>query len=142
MTELAFFDTNILLYMFDLSALEKRSIAGEVFQRHIREGRGVLSTQVLQEFYVGVTGKVAGLPVSRAKALVADYMQFNVVVVHPAHILNAIDIQTRFRLSFWDGLILAAAKSAGATILFSEDLSHGQVYDGVRVQNPFRALLN
>jgi predicted nucleic acid-binding protein len=68
---------------------------------------------------------------------VADYARLDVIRIEPHHILDAIDVHLRYRLSFWDGLILAAAKSGGAAVLFTEDLSDGQVYDGVRVENPF-----
>lgn len=142
MIETAFFDTNVLIYMYDQRVPEKQAIATELFGRYYAERRGILSTQVLQEFFVGITQKIAQVPVSQARALVVSYSQLHVVVVQPLHILQAIDIHTRLRIPFWDGLIVAAAKAAKATILFTEDFSHGRVYDGVRVQNPFRALLN
>lgn len=139
MIESAFFDTNVLVYMHDRRLPEKRAVARELFERYFSQRKGILSTQVIQEFFVSITGKAARLPVPQAKELVTDYLRLNVVVVRPAHILDAIDLQTRFQISFWDGLILAAAKLAGASILFSEDFSHGRIYDGIRVENPFRS---
>ena len=136
MTEAAFFDTNVLVYLFDARDPEKQRIARALFEAYIADKREVLSTQVLQEFYVTVSGK-AKLPTPVAARLVAEYTRLNVVVIGRYHILDAIDIHTRFRISFWDGLILAAAKSAGATMVYSEDFSHGQSYDGVEVRNPF-----
>ena len=142
MIETAFFDTNVLIYIHDLRAPKKMAIAEALFGRHCSEKREVLSTQVLQEYYVNITRKTARLPLWQARSLVAHYMRLNVVIVQPLHILQAIDLHIRFRLSFWDGLILATAKSAGASILFSEDFTHGRTYDGVRVENPFHGLLN
>ncbi len=142
MNETAFFDTNILVYIHDQQRDYKQAIAKELFERYFSERKGALSTQVIQEFFVSVTGKAARMPVVGARKLVADYLQLNVITVQPVHILDAIDIQSRHQLSFWDALVLAAAKSAGATILFSEDFSHGRVYDGVQAHNPFRQALN
>ena len=137
MNETAFFDTNVLVYIHDARDRDKQRIASDLVERHFAEKRGVVSTQVLQEFYVTVTAKAAQLPVPTAARLVADYARQQVVVIEPRHIVLAIDIHTRFQLSFWDGLILAAAKSVGATVLYSEDFSHGQSYDGVEARNPF-----
>ena len=137
MTDRAFFDTNILVYLFDTRDSQKRAVARQLLGRYFSEKRGVLSTQVLQEFFVNVTRKAAQLSSNEARAIVANFLQVDVVVVSGSHILNAIDLHQRYQLSFWDGLILAAAKAGGASILFSEDLSHGRVYDGVRVENPF-----
>ncbi|MBI3694716.1 MAG: PIN domain-containing protein [Acidobacteria bacterium] len=137
MTETAFFDTNVLVYLFDTREAGKRETARKPVDSYFRERRGIVSTQVLQEFFVTVTGKAIQLPVLTAARVVADYATLNVVIIEPHHILDAIDIHTRFQLSFWDGLILAAAKSAGAAVLYSEDFSHGQSYDGVEVRNPF-----
>ncbi len=139
MNDRAFFDTNILVYLFDKREAQKRTIVGELLGRYFSKERGVLSTQVLQEFFVNVTRKAAQLSSSEATAVVANFLRMEVVVVTGAHLLDAIAIHERYQLSFWDGLILAAAKSSGASVLFTEDLSHGRVYDGVRVENPFRS---
>jgi predicted nucleic acid-binding protein len=114
MTERAFFDTNVLICLHDRRSPEKRRQAAEVYQ-------------------------LANLPTDQARGLVAEYAQLHVITVRPHHILEAIDLKGRNRLSFWDGLILAAALSAGATVLYSEDFSHGQRYEGLRVENPFLA---
>jgi len=136
--ETALFDSNVLVYMHDASAPYKQEIARAVFERYAAERKAALSTQVLQEFFVTITSKLARLSVPVAGRLVASYARLNVVILEPRHILDAIGIHSRFQVSFWDGLILAAAKSAGASVLFTEDLSDGQVYDGVRAENPFR----
>jgi predicted nucleic acid-binding protein len=140
MTELAFFDTNILVYIHDRSSTAKRRTALELFRCHSTDRTLVLSTQVLQEFFVTVTEKAARVPVAQARGLVADYSRLNVVSIQSGHVLEAIDVKARFRLSFWDALILAAAKSAEARVLYTEDLSHGRDYDGVRAHNPFLAV--
>jgi predicted nucleic acid-binding protein len=136
MTARAFFDTNILLYAHDRSDAAKRIRAAELLHRYFSERRGVFSTQVLQEFYHNVSAKRLVSP-EQARELVLDYTRLSVVTVQPRHILDAIDIRKKFRLGFWDSLILAAAQAAQATILFSEDFPHGQSYDGVVAQNPF-----
>ena len=141
MIEAAFFDTNVLVYLYDARAPDKQRMARELVGRYFSERKAAVSTQVLQEFFVTVTQKAARLPLRQAKALVGDYMQLNVITIAPVHILDAIDLQEHFGISFWDALIVAAAKAAGARILFSEDLSHGQAYEGVRVQNPFLAAI-
>lgn len=137
MTERAFFDTHVLIYLHDRRFPERRRQAAEVFRKSLESRNAYLSTQVLQEFFVAVTHKLANLPADQARSLVAEYAQLHVVTVRPHHILEAIDLKERYRLSFWDGLILAAALSAGATLLYSEDFSHGQRYEGLRVENPF-----
>jgi predicted nucleic acid-binding protein len=98
---------------------------------------GVLSTQVLQEFYVNIRKK-ARAPVSAAdaKQWLADYLNWEVVVNDGNAVIEAIDLEERYRVSFWDALILQAASSAGAAIVYSEDLSHGQQYANLLVQNP------
>ena len=138
MSEIAFFDTNVLVYLHDRQWPEKRYAATHCFRRHFTDGTLVLSTQVLQEFFVTITEKLAHLALTQARALVADYGRLNVVTIQSHHILSAIDMKAKFMLSFWDALILAAAKSAQARVLYSEDFSHGREYNGIRVQNPFR----
>jgi predicted nucleic acid-binding protein len=138
MTDRVFFDTNILVYFHDTREPDKQRVAEQLLRTHLADRRLVLSTQVLQEFFVTVTQKLRAVPAAQAKALISDYSKTHVVTVNPGHILDAIDLQERYQLSFWDGLILAAAKSAGAAVLCSEDFAHGEAYDGVRVENPFR----
>lgn len=99
---------------------------------------GVLSTQVLQELYVSVRRKVANpLGAADARQLIDDYIRWEVVVNDGASILDALEIEKRFKISFWDALIIQAANASGARILYSEDLNHSQTYGSVRVVNPF-----
>ena len=136
MSDLAFFDTNVLLYMYDRRDSAKRSRAAAAFQRHFHDGTIVISTQVLQEFYVCATAKLS-LPPSRARELISDLAELPVVNNESSQILRAADISARLKLSFWDALILSAAEAAGANLLLTEDLSHGRSYHGVRAVNPF-----
>lgn len=137
MTEFRFFDTNILLYLYDRRDERKRRRAAEIFRDCWETKTLVISTQVIQEFYAAGTRKL-GLDSARAHGLLVDLCHLRVVSIGCAQILRATEIERRFAVSFWDALILSAAHTAGASIVYSEDLQHGQDYDGVRVQNPFQ----
>ena len=134
-----FFDTNILVYLFDTSAPRKKMLAQELLKRAVGEGVALLSTQVLQEFFVVVTRKLS-VPLSYedAERAVSDFAVLPVVEVDVEMILSAIATMRRYQLSFWDGLIVQAALQGGATVLYTEDLSHGQVIESVTIENPFR----
>ena len=133
-----FVDTNILVYSYDRTAGDKHTAAREVIDRLWDSGEGVLSTQVLQEFYVVVTGKIPQpLKPPRAREIISDLGTWTVALLEVQDILSASRMAERYRLSFWDALILAAAHKEEAITLWSEDLNHGQKYDGVAVQNPF-----
>ena len=115
-------------------------MACDLVRRLWIEGNGVLSTQVLQEFYVNATAKITN-PISlpEARAVVSRYLVWHVEANTPESILRASEIQERYLLSFWDALIVAAAAQTGSAILYTEDLNHGQSIEGVKVINPFRA---
>lgn len=136
----AFVDTNILVYAHDPGQGEKQRIAQALLERLWERGSGAVSTQVLQEFYVNVRRKVRS-PLTRQQALACleDFFSWRVVVNGELALRGAVDIEDRFGLSFWDALVVQAAQSCGAQILYSEDLSHGQSYGSVRVVNPFRS---
>ena len=125
MTGIAFFDTNVLVYLFDAGAPAKRERAQEILEQKAADGNAVLSTQVLQEFYVTITRKLA-VPVDEetAEQAVRDLSVLPVVSPDPSMILGAIARSRRLRLSFWDSLILESAIASGAAILLSEDLQH------------------
>lgn len=134
----AFVDTHVLVYAHDAAAGPKHARAAALVAGLWQSGEGVVSTQVLQEFFVNVTRKCANPPtVAEAKAWIADYMYWHVIVNDADAILEAIDLQARHQLSFRDALVVQAAHTAGAELLYSEDLNHGQYYGTVRVQNPF-----
>ena len=131
-----FIDANILLYAQDASAPRKQRTSRDVITRLASSADGVVSTQVLQEFYVAATRKL-GVPPLAAKGILKTFAVFDTVQVSPPLIQEAIDCAILNQLSFWDALILAAAASAGCGVVLSEDLNPGQVILGVKVQNPF-----
>ena len=101
---------------------------------------GVLSVQVLQELFVTLTRKVPQpMPPVQARQLVSDLATWPVFAPAAADVLEAIDGMARWQVSFWDAMLLTAARRAGAHLVWSEDLNHGQQYGGVTVRNPFRA---
>jgi len=138
MSARVFVDTNILVYAHDASAGARNARARDLVEGLWKERSGVVSTQVLQELHVNVRRKAARpLTAAEARELVADYLRWEVVVNTGESILEAIDLEARFLLSFWDALIVQAALTAGVDTLFTEDLSHGQTFGAVRVVNPF-----
>jgi len=133
-----FVDTNILVYAYDQTAGPKHESARGLMDRLWDSGEGVLSTQVLQEFYVAVTRKIPQPIASRrAREIIADLGTWTVATLEVPEILSASEISDRYRVNFWDGLILAAAQKEDAVILWSEDLNDGQNYGGVVARNPF-----
>jgi len=135
-----FVDTNILVYAHDASETFKQPVARAALEQIWASGTGVISTQVLQEFYAVATGiqKLAMSP-SEAREIVALYSAWPVVVLDPTLILSASRLHEEHSLSWWDALIIEAARTAGATRLLSEDLSDGQEIEGVRIEDPFAA---
>jgi predicted nucleic acid-binding protein len=135
-----FFDTNVLVYLFDASAPRKKARAQELLKQAVGEGLALLSTQVLQEFFVAVTRKLSvPLAHEQAERVVRDLAKLPTARIDTEMILKAIETMRRYRLSFWDSLIIQAALHGGATILYTEDLQHGQVIETLAVENPFRA---
>ena len=134
-----FIDTNIMIYAYDVSAVEKHQIASHILSDLWNSGLGVLSTQVLQEFFVNIAQKIQK-PIDKklAKEIVRDFLRWQVVVNNGDSILDAIDICDKYRYSFWDSMIIEAAIKGGAVFLMSEDLQHGQVISGVTIRNPFK----
>lgn len=135
----AFFDTNILIYMYLQDSAEqhfKACIARKLFSDCFTAERGLLSTQVIQEFYAVGTRKL-GMTRQRAYSDVVRFLKLPLVIVGPEHIAGAIDNEAKYQVSFWDGLIVAAAEAGGAEVLYTEDLSDGQMYGGVKAVNPF-----
>ena len=132
-----FVDTNILLYAHDRHAGVKHERARKLIEDLWNSGRGVLSTQVLQELCVNLRHKIARpLPVEEVRRLVQDYLSWEVVVNTPDAVLHALEIEVRYKTSFWDALVLQAAESSGASVLYSEDLAVGQKYGSIQVIDP------
>lgn len=133
-----FIDTNILIYAFDVSAGKKHQVASHILNDLWNSGLGVLSTQVLQEFYINVVQKIQK-PIDQkmAQEIIRDLLKWHVVVNNGDSILDAIDISEKYGYSFWDSLIIEAALTGGVSVLLSEDLQHGQIISGVTISNPF-----
>jgi predicted nucleic acid-binding protein len=132
-----FLDTNILLYAYDCDALTKRGVALKFLEQGwASPGQVAISVQVLQEMHVNLVKR--GVARADATQIIRDLSQWPVVDNSLELLLSALNEQTRWQLSLWDALILAAARASGATELISEDFSHGQDYGGIRVVNPFR----
>jgi len=136
-----FVDSNVLLYAHDASETEKRPIARALLEDLWASRSGVVSTQVLQEFYVVATRKFAP-PMSRqeAREIVALYATWPVVQIDVGLILDAASVEERFQLSFGDALIVEAARRGGAMRLATEDLQSGSEIAGVAIENPFAAV--
>ena len=135
---LTFVDTNLLACAHDPSEARKQPIAQALLEALWQDRGGVLSTQVLQELYV-VTTRKFNPPMQRpaARELVALYAQWPVVQVDVPLILAASSLEARHTLSFWDALIVEAARRSGATRLLTEDLQSGRRIGGVQIENPF-----
>ncbi len=134
-----FVDTNILLYSLDLEPANAAKSA--IATRILRGTDLVLSVHVLQEFYVQATHprRPDALPHDLAERLIQKWLRFRIQDNTVAVLQSALEIKERFHTSYWDAAIVAAAKASGCRQLLSEDLSHGQDYDGVTVVNPFLA---
>jgi predicted nucleic acid-binding protein len=137
MADKYFVDTNILIYAHDRAAGIKHERARQLIEGLWTSGHGVLSTQVLQELCVHLRRKVARpLAGDEIRRLIHDYMSWEIVVNPPEAVIQAIEIEVRYKTTFWDALILQAAERSGAAILYSEDLAAKQSYGTVRVINP------
>ena len=133
-----FLDTNVLIYAYDVSAGKKHEMAKTILMDLWNSGRGILSIQVLQEFFVNITKKVSKpLDIKTAKDIIKDLLKWDVVMIDGESLLEAVEIHIRHQYSFWDSMILKAAQKGGAVLLLSEDLMHGQTIDGVTIKNPF-----
>jgi len=134
-----FVDTNVLVYAYDETADKKHEQAKEIVQNLWETRNGVLSMQVLQEFFITVTRKIPKpADINTAADIVRDYLQWRVVILRGQSIVSAIDIQQRYLLSFWDALILQAAVEGDAACLLTEDLAHGANLCEVEIINPFK----
>jgi len=139
MSDKYFVDTNILVYAHDRAAGLKHKRALALVERLWESGAGVLSTQVLQELCINLRRKIAKpLPVAEVRQILQDYSAWEVITNTAESVVEALDIEARYKTSFWDALILQAAEASGAIFLYSEDLSDGQKYGGLRVVNPLK----
>jgi predicted nucleic acid-binding protein len=137
MSDKTFVDTNVLIYAHDIDAKTKHEVAKKTLRELWSERSGVLSMQVLQEFYVNVTRKISS-PLSKGAArLVVNSYTIWCMETTPAEIASAFRIEDESQIGFWDALILASAAKCGAVRILSEDLNAQQIIAGVRVENPF-----
>ena len=138
MNDKIFLDTNLIVYAYDNSAGEKHVQAKNILIDLWESGYGVISVQVLKEFYVTVTQKIPKpLNVDAAAKIINDFLSWEVVVNDGSSILNAISIQQKYRLSFWDSLIIAAAWESRCSYIYTEDLNSGQKIKDLEIKNPF-----
>jgi len=134
-----FVDTNIFVYGHDVDAGQKHQIAQGLLFDLWNDRTGILSVQVLQEFYVTATRKlIHPLPAKEVRNIIRNYLNWHVEINDPSSILSASQIEEKYNISFWDALIVAAAAKAHASKIFTEDLQSGQLIEGVLIENPFK----
>mgnify|MGYP003970427191 FL=1 len=131
-----FIDTNILVYAMDVHDIEKQQTCRRRLKSLTQDNTGVLSTQVLQEFYVTATRKLSVDPLA-AKEMLISFDHFEIVINTPQIINEAIDCGIINKLSFWDALIVVAAENAKCDTILTEGLNHGQIIRGMKIKNPF-----
>jgi len=134
----SFIDTNVLVYADSADLADKQARATALITQHLREGSGVISTQVLHEFVNAAIRKL-GLPLETVRQRVRLYARFETVGASAAAALEALDLHTLHQISFWDALIVQAARQSGCVQVLTEDLQAGAVIGGVRIVNPFAA---
>jgi predicted nucleic acid-binding protein len=137
MTARSFFDTNVLIYADDEAAPAKQRRALDLVAEHRRAGTGVVSLQILQEYFVTITRKL-GVDQRIARRKVELLAEFDVAATDMTDILAAIDLHFLHGFSFWDALVMRSAKQAGCSVLLTEDMQETREIDGVRIVNPFR----
>jgi len=138
MKDKIFLDTNIIVYAHDNSSGDKHTVAKEIMDYLWENKKGVISVQVLQEFFVCVTKKIVKPLLLKNARMILEYLSSWDVVVNDKYItLKAIDLQEKYRFSFWDSLVIQAAIQSQARILLSEDLPDGQNVKDLKILNPF-----
>ena len=131
-----FLDTNLIVYANDSRVPEKQARAIEVVTRAMREGTGVISTQVMQEYAVVAGSKLHQNPDTILRQLIL-LETLEVVQITPALIRRGLELKFRYQIDYWDASILAAAEHAQCSRLLTEDLNPGQLYATLRIENPF-----
>jgi predicted nucleic acid-binding protein len=138
MTGPAFFDTNILLYADDSGSPEKQERAISLFADYQRRGIAIISMQVMQEYFAAATRKL-GIDPELAQRKVEVLARGKVVRFQERDVISAIELYRLSKISFWDAMIVHAARIAGASVLYSEDMRHGAAIGGVSIIDPFRS---
>jgi len=140
MIDPCFVDANVFVYAINPAEALKRELALTLLARLWSEQRARTSVQVINEFYAVVTRKLRRqVPPAEAQAQLEDLLEWNPLPIDSALLRQARTIESRYKLNWWDCLIVAAARAQNCAILYSEDLQHGGIYDGVKVLNPFIA---
>ncbi len=138
MSDRFFLDTNVLVYAHDSVSPEKKARSQQLVFECLRRNSGVISAQVLSEFFVTVTQKVERpMTAEQAKREIVLLSVMETVEIDATLVLDAVNLKLRWQLSYWDSLILAAAVRAGCNTVYSEDMSDGQVYGSLTVRNPY-----
>lgn len=136
MSARSFIDTNVLVYTDDKDYPDKQRTALALVGRCRREKKGVVSGQILQEYFSVATRKLK-VPVETARRKIEFFARFQVVLVSVEDVLAAIDLHRLNGFSFWDALVIRAALRSGCSVLYSEDLQAGQRFEGIEIVNPF-----
>jgi len=138
MTVKTFVDTNVLIFAYDLDAGEKHRKAKDAVQALWDSNNGVVSAQVLEEFYVNVTRKIPQ-PLSKQQGLelIQDYLSWETVGIHGGMVAEAAQMEEQLNISFWDAMIVVSAQRSGADLLLSEDFQSGRQFGSLMVQSPF-----
>lgn len=136
MKERSFLDTNILIYTDDKAYPEKKAIAEDLLVSNWNQGTGVLSTQVLQEYFSAATRKL-GLSIEVARKKIELLAHLEIISIQHIDILNAIDLHRLHAFSFWDALIVSMAQKSACRVLLTEDMQHGQKIGDLKIINPF-----
>ena len=137
MSARSFLDTNVLLYSDDRDAPGKRRRALDLLAEHRLARSGVVSLQILQEYFAAATRKL-GVEAAIARRKVELFANYHLVVLDVDDVLAAIDLYRLHQLAFWDALVVRAARQGGCSVLYTEDLQDGRSIDGVTIVNPFR----
>jgi predicted nucleic acid-binding protein len=133
-----FIDSNVLVYAYCADVPEKQRVAQELVEDCLRYGIGFISPQVLGEFFVTITKKVIrGISDEDARREMENFQGLTVVDIDRDMVMKALDIKVRYKIHYWDALIIASAQRAGCRTIMSEDLAHGQKYGNIVVSNPF-----
>lgn len=139
MSSKTFIDTNVVAYIFDRGDPTRRELAKDVVSSCMRSGTMVVSTQVLQEMFVVLTRKFKpAVPVDVAEKVIKWLSRNETAIIRPETILRAVGILKENKISFWDSLIVSCAVESRCQVLFTEDLQHGRVIAGIRINNPLR----
>jgi len=143
MSDRIFLDTNILVYAYDFEDAAKQKRAALIVEQGVQNDTIAISTQVLGEFFVTVTRKIKKpLTAQEAATVLRMLLPVPLVEVNRPLVDAAIAFHIRYNISYWDGLIIAAADRAGCPKILSEDLSDGQQYGNAIIENPFRGSSN